>query len=50
MRSVGKGGSTLELMADNGQVRPAAIGNVIPFRGRLEDVATHSKLAVRVKR
>ena len=40
LRSVGRGGATLELLSDTGQVRPAAIGNVIPFRGRLEDVAT----------
>ena len=48
-RSVGKGGSTLELMSDNGEVRPAAVGNVIPLRGRLEDVAMPSEQAVRVK-
>ena len=46
--SVGKGGSTLELMSDNGEVRPVAVGNVIPFRGRLEDVAMPSKQAVRI--
>ena len=50
LRSVGKGGSTLELMSDNGEVRPAAVGNVIPFHGRLEDVATPSEQAVRTKR
>ena len=50
LRSVGRGGATLELLADNGEVRPAAIGNVIPFRGRLEDVATPSEQAVRIKR
>ena len=50
LRSVGRGGSTLERMSDTGEVRPAAVGNVIPFRGRLEDVATTSEQAVRVKR
>ena len=49
LRSVGRGGSTLELMSDNGEVRPAAVGNVIPFHGRLEDVATPSEQAVHVK-
>ena len=48
--SVGKGGSTLELMLDNGEVRPTAMGNVIPLSGRLEDVAMPSEQAVRVKR
>ena len=47
--SIGKGGSTLELMSDNGEVRPAAVGNVIPFRGRLEEVAMPSEQAVRIK-
>ena len=50
LRSVGKGGSTLELMSNNGEVRPAAVGNVIPFHGRLEDVATPSEQVVRVER
>ena len=50
LRSVGRGGSTLELMSDNGEVRPVAVGNVIPFHGRLEDVATPSEQAVRIKR
>ena len=49
LHSVGKGGSTLELMLDNGEVRPAAVGNVIPFHGRLEDIATPSEQAVRIK-
>ena len=49
LRSVGRGGSTLELMSDNGEVRPAAVGNVIPFHGRLEDIATPSEQAVQVK-
>ena len=49
LRSVGKGGSTLELMSDNVEVRPMAVGYVIPFRGRLEDVAMPSEQAVRVK-
>ena len=43
LRSVRKGGATLELLADNGEVRPAAIGNVMPFRGGPEDIATPSK-------
>ena len=50
LRNMGKGGSTLELMSDNGEVRPAAVGNVIPFSGRLEDIAMPSEQAVRVKR
>ena len=50
LRSVGRGGSTLELVSDNGEVRPTAVGNVIPFRSRLEDVATPSEQAVCVKR
>ena len=49
LSSMGQEGSTLELLANNGEVRSAAIGNVIPFRGRLEDVATPSKQAVRLK-
>ena len=39
----------MELMSDNGKVRPAAVGNVIPFHGRWEDVAMPSKQAVHVK-
>ena len=39
----------MELMSDNGEVRPAAVGNVIPFHGRWEDVATPSEQVVRVK-
>ena len=50
LRSMGRGGSTLELMSDNGEVRPAAAGNVIPFRGRLEDIATPNEQAVHIKR
>ena len=50
LRSVGRGGSTLELMSDNGEVKPVAVGNVIPFHGRLEDVAMPSEQAVRIKR
>ena len=50
LRSVGRGGSTLELMSDNGEVSPAAVGNFIPFHSRLEDIATPSEQAVRVKR
>ena len=49
LRSVGRGGSTLELMSDNGEVRPAAVGYLIPFRSRLEDVATPSEQGVRIK-
>ena len=40
LRSVGPRGATLELLSDTGLVHLAAIGNVIPFRGHLEDVAT----------
>ena len=47
---MGQGGATLELLADNGEVRPAAIENVIPFSGRWEDVATPGEQAVQVKR
>ena len=36
-------------MLDNGKVRHAAVGNIIPFCGRLEDVATPSEQAVRIK-
>ena len=43
LRSLGKGGATLELLDDNGEVRPAAIGNTILFRGRLEDIPTPSE-------
>ena len=46
---MGRGGSTLELMSDNGEIRPMAVGNVIPFCGRLEDVAMPSEQAVRIK-
>ena len=49
LRSIGRGGSTLELMLDNGEVRPAAVGNAIPFCSRLEDVATPSEQAVRIE-
>ena len=49
LHSMGKGGSTLELMSDNGEVRPAAVGNIIPFHGRLEDIAMGSEQVVRVK-
>ena len=38
------------MLADNGEVRPAAIENVIPFRGRWEDVATPGKQVMQVKR
>ena len=37
------------MLADNGEVRPAAIENVIPFRGRWEDVATPVQQVVQVK-
>ena len=50
LHSMGKGGSTLELMSDNGKVRPAAVGNAIPFHGRLEDIAMPSEQVVKVKR
>ena len=40
----------MELMSDNGEVRPAAVGNVIPFHSRLEDVVTPSEQVVRIKR
>ena len=49
LRSVGRRGSTLELLADNGEVQSVAIGNLVPFWGRLEDVATPNEQAVRVK-
>ena len=39
----------MELMSDKGEVRPVAVGNVIPFCGRLEDIATPSDQVVRVK-
>ena len=40
LHNVGQGEPTLELLLDTGQVHPAVIGNVIPFRGHLKDVAT----------
>ena len=40
----------MELMSDNGEVRPAAVSNVIPFHSRLEDVAMPNEQAVRFKR
>ena len=46
LKSVGQEGSTIELLANNGEVRSAAISNVIPFRGRLEDVTMPSEQAV----
>ena len=39
----------MELMSDSGEVRPTAVVNVIPFRGRLEDVAMPSEQTVRIK-
>ena len=39
----------LELLADNGEVRLVAIGNIQLFRGRLEVVAMPNKQAVQVK-
>ena len=46
--SVGKGGTTLELLANNFKVRLAAIGNVITICSRLEDVTTPSEKAVHI--
>ena len=46
LRSVSQEGSMLELLVDNGEIRPAAIGNVIPFRGKLEDVAMPNEQVV----
>ena len=46
LHSVGKGGSTMELILDNGEVRPVAVGNVIPFSSRWEDIAMPSEKVV----
>ena len=45
LRIVGREGFMLELLADN-EVRSAAAGNVVPFKGRLEDVTMSNEQAV----